>query len=93
MKAIPNEERASENSIKALGLERNFQKDILHICNKIRQPNQATKCQILKATAELFHSLGLFTTATLRAKPNCGKRAKNGTILCYLFIIYLLLYI
>ena len=66
MKTVPKEERASGNSIKELELKWNFQKDILHICNSIRQPNQKLKLQILKATAEVLDSLGPFTTATLR---------------------------
>lgn len=65
MKTIPKDERASENSIKTLGLEWNFQKHIIDIRYKIGQPNQATKCQILKATAEVSHPLGLFTPVTI----------------------------
>ena len=65
MKTIPKDERTSGNFIKILGLEWNLQKDILHVCNKIRQPNQATKRQILKATAKVFDPRGIFTPATL----------------------------
>ena len=67
-KTIPKGEIASENSIKVLGLKWNFQKDILHVRNKISQPNQATKHQIFKATTEVFDPLGLFTPVALRAK-------------------------
>ena len=68
MKTIPKEQRASGNSIKVLRLEWNFQKDILHIHNKMRQPKQATKSQILKATAEVSDPLGRFTPISVRAK-------------------------
>ena len=52
----------------SVGLESNFQENILHVCNKIIQPSQATKRQILKATAEMFYHLELSTPGTLRAK-------------------------
>ena len=68
MKTAPKGERASGNSIKVLGLIWNFHKDIIHIWNKIRQLNQATKSQILTSTADVFDSVGLFTPVTLPAK-------------------------